>query len=118
MSKVVTYKDNASGSGTRETVTTKYAYDGAGNRVNAKVELNGSITSNIIYVVDGESSYNDIIMAKDSVSGKISIFTFSDEVISVETSGNISYYRTDEKNSVTDILDTDGKVKATIEYEI
>lgn len=31
-------------------------------------------------------------MAKDSVSGKTSIFTFSDEVISVETSGNISYY--------------------------
>ena len=117
MSKVVTYKDNTSGSGTRETVTTKYAYDGAGNRVNAKVELNGSVTSNTTYVVDRESSYNDIIMAKDSVSGKTSIFTFSDEVISVETSGNISYYRTDEKNSVTDILDTTGKVKATIEYD-
>ena len=117
MSKVVTYKDNTSGSGNRETITTKYVYDGAGNRVKAKVELNGSVTSNTTYVVDGESSYNDIIMAKDSVSGKISIFTFSDEVISVETSGNISYYRTDEKNSVTDILDTAGKVKATIEYD-
>ena len=117
MSKVVTYKDNTSGSGSRETVTTKYVYDDAGNRVNAKVELNGSITSNTTYVVDGESSYNDIIMGKDSVSGKTSIFTFSDEVISVETSGNISYYRTDEKNSVTDILDTAGKVKATIEYD-
>ena len=117
MSKVVTYKDNTSGSGTSETVTTKYAYDGAGNRVNTKVELNGSVTSNTTYVVDRESSYNDIIMAKDSVSGKTSIFTFSDEVISVETSGNISYYRTDEKNSVTDILDTTGKVKATIEYD-
>ena len=115
MSKVVTYKDNTSGSGNRETITTKYV--GAGNRVNAKVELNGSITSNTTYVVDGESSYNDIIMAKDSVSGKTSIFTFSDEVISVETSGNISYYRTDEKHSVTDILDTAGKVKATIEYD-
>ena len=117
MSKVVNYKDNTSGSGTSETVTTKYAYDGAGNRINTKVELNGSITSNITYVVDVESSYNDIIMAKDSVSGKTSIFTFSDEVISVETSGNISYYRTDEKHSVTDILDTAGKVKATIEYD-
>ena len=117
MSKVVTYKDNTSGSGSRETLTTKYVYDGAGNRVNTKVELNGSVTSNTIYVLDGESSYNDIIMAKDSVSGKTSIFTFSDEVISVETSGNISYYRTDEKNSVTDILDTTGKVKATIEYD-
>ena len=117
MSKVVTYKDNASGSGTRETVTTKYAYDGAGNRVNAKVELNGSVTSNTTYVVDRESSYNDIIMAKDSVSGKTFIFTFSDEVISVETSGNISYYRNDEKHSVTDILDTAGKVKMTIGYD-
>jgi len=117
MSKVVTYKDNTSGSGSRETVTTKYVYDGAGNRVNAKVELNGSITSNITYVVDGESSYNDIIMAKDSVSGKTSIYTFSNEVISVEASGNISYYRTNEKNSVTDILDTAGKIKATIEYD-
>ncbi len=117
MSKVVTYKDNTSGSGNRETITTKYVYDGAGNRVNAKVELNGSITSNTTYVVDGESSYNDIIMGKDSVSGKTSIFTFSDEVISVETSGNISYYRNDEKHSVTDILDTTGKVKATIEYD-
>ncbi len=92
MSKVVTYKDNTSGSGSRETLTTKYVYDGAGNRVNTKVELNGSVTSNTIYVLDGESSYNDIIMAKDSVSGKTSIFTFSDEVISVEISGNISYY--------------------------
>ena len=55
---------------TRETVTTKYAYDGAGNRVNAKVELNGSLTSNTTYVLDGESSYNDIIMAKYSVNGK------------------------------------------------
>lgn len=52
-----------------------------------------------------------------SGSGKTSIFTFSDEVISVETSGNISYYRNDEKHSVTDILDTTGKVKATIEYD-
>ena len=108
MSKVVTYKDDTSGSGA-STVTTKYVYDGAGNRVNAKVELNGSVTSNTTYVVDGESSYNDIIMAKNSVSGKTSIFTFSDEVISVETSGNISYYKTDDKNSVTDILDTAGK---------
>ena len=56
-------------------------------------------------------------MAKDSVSGKTSIFTFSDEVISVETTGNISYYRNDEKHSVTDILDTAGKVKYTIEYD-
>ena len=116
MSKVVNYKDNTSGSGT-SIVTTKYTYDGAGNRVNSKVELNGSVTSNTTYVVDGESSYNDIIMAKDSISEKTSIFTFPDEVISVETSGNISYYRTDEKNSVTDSLDTTGKVKATIEYD-
>jgi len=35
----------------------------------------------------------------------------------VLTSGNISYYRIDEKNSVTDILDSAGKVKATIEYD-
>ena len=116
MSKVVTYKDNTSGSGT-STVTTKYTYDGVGNRVSAKVELNGSVTINTTYVVDGESAYNDIIMAKDSISGKTSVFTFSDEVISVETSGNISYYRNDEKHSVTDILDTTGKVKATIEYD-
>ena len=40
MSKVVNYKDNTSGSGNRETITTtKYVYDGAGNRVNAKVDL-------------------------------------------------------------------------------
>ncbi|SHM88022.1 RHS repeat-associated core domain-containing protein [Anaerosporobacter mobilis DSM 15930] len=117
MSKVVTYKDNTSGSGSRETVTTKYVYDGAGNRVNTKVELNGSVTSNTTYVVDEESSNNDIIMAKDSVGGKTSIFTFSDEVISVETSGNISYYRNDEKHSVADILDTAGKVKDTIEHD-
>ena len=116
MSKVVNYKDNTSGSGT-STVTTKYTYDGVGNRVSAKVELNGSVTINTTYVVDGESAYNDIIMAKDSISGKTSVFTFSDEVISVETSGNISYYRNDEKHSVTDILDTTGKVKATIEYD-
>ena len=101
---------------TRETVTTKYAYDGAGNRVNAKVELNGSLTSNTTYVLDGESSYNDIIMAKYSVNGKTQVFTISDEVISVEISGNTNYYRTDEKHSVTDILDTAGKIKATIEY--
>jgi RHS repeat-associated protein len=56
-------------------------------------------------------------MAKDSVNGKNSIFTFADEVISVETSGNISYYRTDEKHSVTDILDEVGKEQVTIEYD-
>ncbi|WP_167956189.1 RHS repeat-associated core domain-containing protein [Anaerosporobacter faecicola] len=56
-------------------------------------------------------------MAKDSVSGKASIFTFSDEVIGVETSGNISCYRTDEKHSVTNILDETGKTKATIKYD-
>ena len=39
MSKVVNYKDNTSGSGNRETITTKYVYDGAGNHVNAKVDL-------------------------------------------------------------------------------
>jgi YD repeat-containing protein len=114
MSKVVTHKDVAdgsvSGSEGKKTVTTKYTYDGAGNRINAKVESNGSVTSNTTYVVDPESAYNDIIMAKDSVTGKTSVFTFSDEVISVETSGNISYYRTDEKHSVTDILDETGKV--------
>ena len=57
-------------------------------------------------------------MAKDSVSEKTSIFTFCDEVISVEISGNISYYKTDEKHSVTNILETTGKVKATIEYDV
>ena len=41
----------------------------------------------------------------------------SAEVISVETCGKIRYYRTDEKHSVTNILDTTGKVKATIEYD-
>ena len=56
-------------------------------------------------------------MAKDSVNGKNSIFTFADEVISVETYGNISYYRTDEKHSVTDILDEVGKEQVTIEYD-
>ena len=76
MSKVVTYKDNTSGSGNRETVTTKCVYDGAGNRVNTKGESNGSVASNTTYVVDGETSYNNIIMAKDSISGKTSIFTF------------------------------------------
>jgi YD repeat-containing protein len=28
----------------KKTVTTKYTYDGAGNRVNTKVESNGSVT--------------------------------------------------------------------------
>jgi RHS repeat-associated protein len=79
--------------------------------------MNGSVTSNTTYVLDPESAYNDIIMAKESVTGKNSLFTFSDEVISVETSGNISYYRTDEKHSVTDIIDETGKVQATIEYD-
>ena len=48
-------------------------------------------------------------MAKESISGKTSIFTFA--------TGYISYYRTDEKHSVTDILDKAGKVKATIAYD-
>ncbi|SHM87859.1 RHS repeat-associated core domain-containing protein [Anaerosporobacter mobilis DSM 15930] len=116
MAKVVTYKDNTSGSGT-STVTTKYNYDGAGNKIGMKHETNGRLTSDIIYAIDPVSSYNDIIMAEDRVTGETSIFTFSNEVISVETFGNISYYRNDEKSSVTDILDMAGKVKATITYD-
>ena len=118
MSKAVIRKSGSdSNTSSATVVTTKYSYDGAGNRTGVKVDKDGRITSNTTYVVDQESAYNDIIMAKDSVKGTTSVFTFSDEVISVETSGNISYYKTDEKHSVTDILDESGKTKATIEYE-
>lgn len=119
MSKAVISKDdkNGDGSSNRKTVTSKYIYDGVGNRINAKLETNGSVTSNTTYVVDPESSYNDIIMAKDIVSGKSSVFTLSDEVISVETDGDISYYINDEKHNVINILDVAGKEKATIEYD-
>jgi RHS repeat-associated protein len=118
MSKAIIRKSgNDENTNQATTVTTKYTYDGAGNRTGVKVDKGGTVTSNTTYVVDQESAYNDIIMAYDSVKGTTSVFTFTDEVISVETSGNISYYKTDEKHSVTDILDESGKTKATIEYD-
>ena len=118
MSKAVIRKSGSDGSTSSSTaITTKYTYDGVGNRTNIKVDKDGNITSNTTYIIDQESAYNDIIMAYDSVKGTTSVFTFSDEVISVETSGSISYYKTDEKHSVTDILDESGKTKATIEHD-
>ncbi|WP_310605497.1 cellulose binding domain-containing protein [Anaerosporobacter sp.] len=114
LSKVIA---NTAKNGSVETVTTKYSYDGIGSRISAKVEKAGMATSNITYVIDPKSTYGNIIMTKNSITGKTSVFTFSDEVISVETSGEISYYKTDEKHSVTDILDGTGKVRTTIEYD-
>ena len=63
------------------------------------------------------TAYQNIVMAKDTVTGKVSAFTFGNEQVSVETDGKISYYRNDEKNSVTEILDETGKVQATIQYD-
>ena len=76
-----------------------------------------SVISNTSYVVDTMTTYQNIIMAKDTVNGKISAFTFGNEQVSVETDGKISYYRNDEKNSVTEILDEIGKVQASIQYD-
>ena len=56
-------------------------------------------------------------MAKDSVSGKTSVFTFGKDAVSVETSGKISYYRTDENHSVSEILNSEGKTEATLTYD-
>ncbi len=117
MSKAVIRKGNLSDSTAGKTVTTKYTYDGSGNRINGVVYSDGKMTSNTTYLVDLETSNNNIILAKDSVSGEVSQFTFADEVISVESFGNISYYKTDEKYSVTDILDATGRVQAAIEYD-
>lgn len=44
--------------------------------------------------------------------------SFSKETVSVQISGNISYYRTEEKYSVTDILDSTGKIWANGENTI
>ena len=100
-----------------EDSTTVYSYDGDGNRVNAKVTKNGSVISNTSYAVDTMTTYQNIIMAKDTVTAKVSAFTFGNEQVSVETDGKISYYRNDEKNSVTEILDETGKVQASIQYD-
>ncbi|HEX3077994.1 MAG TPA: cellulose binding domain-containing protein, partial [Lachnospiraceae bacterium] len=83
LSKVVTKKD-----GTDQSVTTQYTYDGAGNRVNMKVHSKGNMTSNTSYVIDPESTYNNIIIANDVVTGKTSEYTFGEDQISVETGGN------------------------------
>ncbi len=100
-----------------EDTTTVYDYDGNGNRVNVKVTKYGSVISNTSYVVDTMTTYQNIVMAKDTVTGKVSAFTFVNEQVSVETDGKISYYRNDEKNSVTEILDGAGKVQASIQYD-
>ena len=73
--------------------------------------------SNTSYAVDTMTAYQNIVMAKDTVTGKVSAFTFGNEQVSVETDGKISYYRNDEKISVTEILDETGKVQASIQYD-
>ena len=110
MSKAVIHKGG-------KTITTQYTYDGAGNRTHVKVDTDGTITGNTTYVADPESPYHNIIMTKDSISGKTSLFTFAKEAVSVETSGRISYYRTDEKQSITEILSTTGKTESIITYD-
>lgn len=72
------------------------------------------MASRINYVVDKESAYQNIIMASDSVDGHASSFTYGNEQVSVETDGNISYYRTDEQGSITQILSNTGAVQADI----
>ncbi|SET55925.1 cellulose binding domain-containing protein [[Clostridium] polysaccharolyticum] len=101
-----------------KTITDQYTYDGEGNRIQTKTETNGKTTGNTVYAVDWESSCHNIIQAKDTISGKTSVFTFArDEAVSVEIGGKISYYRTDEKHSVTEILSSTGKSGATIAYD-
>ena len=110
MTKAVVHKGS-------KTITSRYTYDGTGNRIRTKTDTNGKTTSDTSYIVDPESSYYDIIMVKDSVSGKTSVFTFGKDAVSVETSGRISYYRTDEIHSVSEILTLEGKTEATLIYD-
>jgi RHS repeat-associated protein len=105
LSKAVTDKGSA-----------EYKYDGQGNRINTKLAVDKTVMSDIDYIIDAETAYNDIVMAVDSVSGKESSYTYGEDHISVETAEIINYYVNNEINSVTDILDDSGKVQNTINY--
>ncbi|BCN29431.1 cellulose binding domain-containing protein [Anaeromicropila herbilytica] len=102
---------------TSNKTASKYEYDGAGNRTKKTVSKNNKVVSKKSYVIDTMSSYQDIIAEADTVSGDETDFTYGLGLVSVETGKGISYYRIDEKNSVEEIQNNSGTVKAEIGYD-
>lgn len=98
-------------------ITSEYTYDGTDNRIQTMVTEDGSVTSIKNYVIDTQSMYGDIITAEELLTGKDSDFTYGNGLVSVETSGSLSYYRIDEKSSVEEIQSTTGSIQAEIRYD-
>ncbi|BCN29436.1 RHS repeat-associated core domain-containing protein [Anaeromicropila herbilytica] len=99
---------------TSNKTTSKYEYDGAGNRIKKTVSKNNKVVSKKSYVIDTMSSNQDIIAEGDSLSGDETDFTYGLGLVSVESGKGISYYRIDEKNSVEEIQNNSGVMKAEI----
>ena len=56
-------------------------------------------------------------MAKDTVSKRTEVITVAKEPVSIESAGKISYYRTDELQSVTEVLSETGRFESAITYD-
>ncbi|WP_440190709.1 RHS repeat-associated core domain-containing protein [Anaerocolumna jejuensis] len=100
--------------------TSSYVYDGAGNRVSSEVRSDSSTKNKKEYVIDTQSAYGDIVGAIDTTKEgktKRSYFTYGNGLVSADNDGIIGYYRIDEKNTVTDILDKVGNVKDSLNYD-
>ncbi|MGN6711392.1 cellulose binding domain-containing protein [Anaerocolumna jejuensis] len=102
---------------TDTSTTSSYVYDGAGNRVSSEVRSDNSLKNKKEYVIDTQSAYGDIVGAIDTTEGgntKTSYITYGKGLVSTDNDGIMGYYWTDEKNTVTDILDKTGAVKASL----
>ena len=103
--------------------TTQYTYVGNGNRIHQTTQTHqGTTLRDITYIVNTESAYQDIVMTLDfkkgmSVAPVETVFTYGNGLVSLETNDTITYYRIDEKQTVTNLLDASGVVLVTMEYE-
>lgn len=97
--------------------STEYSYDGFGNRVSSKVMKGSTVESHLNYTVDQETPFKDIIAVNDNVTAKTSSFTYGNSLLSIDTKGNIKYYRTDDKGSISMLQDSSGEILKSFDYD-
>lgn len=96
-------------------VIANYTYDPAGNRVQ-KIELNNIVTA---YLIDNKVKYARVLEEDISQGGATTAttYTWGDRLLSLNRSGQASYFHSDVQASIKALTNANGLVTDTYSYD-
>jgi hypothetical protein len=98
-------------------ITSNYAYDGNGNRVQASSGSSGSDTTNYLWDDNAAGGLPQLAVERDGAGAELRRYSYGADRISVTSGGAAYYYHYDQLRSVTNVTSASGVSEWTYAYD-